>query len=37
MNSLVKNLGGWRPYNDPDNNESTDEQDGDLSGMADDS
>lgn len=37
MNSLVKNLGGWRPYHEPDSNESTDEQDRDLSGMADDS
>lgn len=37
MNSLVKNLGGWRPYYEPDSSESTDEQDRDLSGMADDS
>lgn len=37
MNSLVKNLGGWRPYHEPDSSESTDEQDRDLSGMADDS
>ena len=37
MNSLVKNLGGWRPYHEPDSSDSTDEQDRDLSGMADDS
>ena len=37
MNSLVKNLGGWRPYYEPDSGESADEQDRDLSGMADDS
>lgn len=37
MNSLVKNLGGWRPYHEPDSSESTDEQNRDLSGMADNS
>jgi hypothetical protein len=41
MNSLVKNLGGWRPYNEPDTvesesqSESGDEHDSELSGMVD--
>jgi hypothetical protein len=38
INSLIKNLGGWRPYYDPDNRESDNsESDSELSGMADDS
>jgi DNA-directed RNA polymerase specialized sigma24 family protein len=41
MNSLIKNLGGWRPYNEPDTiesesqSESGDEHDSELSGMVD--
>lgn len=38
INSLIKNLGGWRPYYDPDNRESDNsESDSELSGVADDS
>jgi hypothetical protein len=38
INSLIKNLGGWRPYYDPDNRESgNSESDSELSGVADDS
>lgn len=38
INSLIKNLGGWRPYHDPDNRESDNsESDSDVSRVADDS
>ena len=38
INSLIKNLGGWRPYYDPDNRESDNsESDSDVSRVADDS
>lgn len=37
MSSLVKNLGGWRPYYEPDNTTAdNNESDSDISGMVDD-
>jgi hypothetical protein len=38
INSLIKNLGGWRPYYDPDNREpDNSESDSEVSRVADDS